>query len=50
MYVPVGDSLVEALAEALGDDWSPQAEAQWVAAYTVVADLMCPAAAIEAAE
>jgi hemoglobin-like flavoprotein len=43
MYAPVGDALLSALGEALGDDWSVEAEGQWTSAYYVVVDLMCPA-------
>lgn len=40
MYAQVGDALIAAMAEAAGEDWSPEIEAAWVAAYGAVASLM----------
>ena len=50
MYAPVGDALLSAMREALGDDWSAQLESQWAAAYGVIVDLMCPASTAPRAE
>ena len=50
MYAPVGDSLLTALSEALADDWTEEAKQHWVAAYSIVVDLMCPAEAVAATE
>ena len=40
MYAWVGASLLAALAEAAGPQWTPQLEAAWTAAYGAIAGLM----------
>jgi hemoglobin-like flavoprotein len=40
MYSYVGASLLAALAEAAGKQWTPETEAAWVAAYGAIAGLM----------
>jgi hemoglobin-like flavoprotein len=40
MYGFVGASLLAALAEAAGADWSPELEQAWTAAYGAIAGLM----------
>jgi hemoglobin-like flavoprotein len=40
MYSYVGASLLAALAEAVGKQWTPETEAAWVAAYGAIAGLM----------
>jgi hemoglobin-like flavoprotein len=40
MYGWVGASLLAAIAEAAGDDWSAELEAAWSAAYGAIAGLM----------
>lgn len=42
MYDWVGDALIAALAEALGDDWNAEVHAAWAAAYGAIVDLMHP--------
>jgi hemoglobin-like flavoprotein len=42
MYGWVGASLLAALAEAAGKDWSPEAEAAWTEAYGAIVSLMNP--------
>jgi hemoglobin-like flavoprotein len=49
MYAPVGSALVESLAAACGDAWSPSHTVAWSAAYTTLAELMITAAAEAAA-
>ena len=45
MYDWVGASLLAALAEAAGEDWTPELEAAWRAAYGAIAGLMQQGAA-----
>ena len=45
MYGWVGESLLAALAEAAGDAWSPELEAQWSAAFGAIRDMMLAGAA-----
>lgn len=40
MYDFVGASLLEALREVAGSDWSPACESAWSEAYTAIARLM----------
>lgn len=40
MYGKVGETLLAALAEAAGDDWSPAIEAAWADAYGAICELM----------
>jgi hemoglobin-like flavoprotein len=40
MYSWVGDSLLATLAEAAGDDWTPQLAAAWAEAYGAISSLM----------
>ncbi|MET0283588.1 MAG: globin domain-containing protein [Polyangiales bacterium] len=40
MYGYVGASLLAALAEAAGSDWSPELQEAWTAAYGAIAGLM----------
>ena len=42
MYGWVGSCLLQALGEAAGKDWTPEAEATWTEAYGVVVSLMNP--------
>ena len=49
MYDWVGASLLAALGEAAGVDWTPELEAAWVAAYSAIAGLMQEGAAEVAA-
>jgi hemoglobin-like flavoprotein len=44
-YAPVGEALIWALEQKLGDDFTPAARAAWVAAYGLVADTMKAAVA-----
>jgi len=44
MYGWVGASLLAALAEAAGSDWSPALESAWTDAYGAIVGLMQPAA------
>ena len=39
-YETVGESLLWTLEKGLGENWTPQAEAAWTAAYALVADTM----------
>lgn len=45
MYGWVGTSLLATLAEACGNDWSPEIEAAWTEAYGAIAGLMQAGAA-----
>jgi hemoglobin-like flavoprotein len=45
MYGWVGGSLLSALGEAAGKDWSPTAEAAWTEAYGAISSLMKAGAA-----
>jgi hemoglobin-like flavoprotein len=45
MYEWVGGSLLAALAEAAGDDWSAEAETAWTEAFGAIASLMKAGAA-----
>ena len=45
MYPWVGDSLLAALAEAAGPDWTSHLEAQWAEAYGVISAIMLAGAA-----
>jgi hemoglobin-like flavoprotein len=47
MYGWVGESLLAALAEVAGPDWTPELAAAWTAAYEAVAALMRIGAAAE---
>jgi methyl-accepting chemotaxis protein len=48
-FQPLGDALIETLADHLGEQWSPALEAAWRRAYNLVAELMmATAATIEA--
>lgn len=40
MYASVGDALLAALGEALGDDWTARTQAAWTGAYGAIAALM----------
>ncbi len=40
MYRWVGDSLIAAIAETAGADWTPQLAAEWTEAYGAIAALM----------
>ncbi len=40
MYDWVGESLIAALAEAAGDDWTAETGAAWAAAFGAIRDLM----------
>ncbi len=42
-YQTVGAALVWALAQQLGPQWNAEVQAAWVAAYTLVADVMIEA-------
>ena len=42
MYGWVGASLLAALAEAAGKDWTPEAEKAWTDAYGAIVGLMNP--------
>lgn len=44
-YHAVGDALIGALAEHLGEDWDPVVEAAWRRAYNLVAEMMMAVAA-----
>jgi NAD(P)H-flavin reductase/hemoglobin-like flavoprotein len=44
-YPLVGESLLATLAHFLGGDWTPELEADWTEAYTIVAQVMQDAAA-----
>ena len=39
-YPAVGSALLWTLAQGLGDDFTPEVEAAWIAAYTMLADTM----------
>jgi len=43
-YDAVGASLLRTLARGLGDDFTPEVEAAWTEAYTILADVMKRAA------
>src|SRR5689334_4750290 len=47
-YPAVGASLLATLAHFGGDDWTPELEADWTAAYGLVADVMSGAAEADA--
>lgn len=44
-YAPVADALLWTLSEALGDAFTPETQAAWVAAYTILAGQMQQGAA-----
>lgn len=43
-YGPVGQALLRTLAAGLGDDWTPELEADWTTAYGIVSQTMIQAA------
>lgn len=47
MYGWVGDALLRTLAEVCGNDWSPETEAAWAAAFGAIASLMQEGARLE---
>jgi hemoglobin-like flavoprotein len=49
MYEPVGAALIDALADACGEAWTPAHARAWAQAYGTLADLMLAGAAGEAA-
>ncbi len=49
-YPVVGDVLIASMAEIAGDEWRPEYERAWVAAYGVVANAMLEGAASAGAE
>ena len=50
MYGWVGDALLRTLAEVAGNDWSPELEAAWAAAFGAIAGLMQEGARLSGAE
>lgn len=50
MYGWVGASLLATLAEACGNDWSPEVESAWGEAYGAIAGLMQEGASLAVAE
>lgn len=51
-YTPVGEALIWTLEQGLGDDFTPETKAAWIAAYTTLSGVMIAASCrnIEAAE
>lgn len=50
MYGWVGDALLRTLAEVAGNDWSPELEAAWTAAFGAIASLMQEGARLSGTE
>ena len=48
MYEWVGEALIAALEEAVGDDWTPDHAAAWTAAYAAIRDRMLAGAGADA--
>jgi hemoglobin-like flavoprotein len=48
-YDTVGAALIWTLEQGLGDDFTPEVQAAWLDVYTVLADTMKQAAAMEIA-
>lgn len=48
-YGPVGKALLHTLSEGLGEDWNPELEKAWSAAYAMLAKVMINAANQKAA-
>ena len=48
-YRTVGAALIWTLEQGLGDDFTPEVQAAWVDVYTLLADTMKQAAAVEIA-
>jgi nitric oxide dioxygenase len=43
-YVPLGEALIWALEQGLGDDFTPETREAWQAAYAAIAETMKAAA------